>query len=206
MNSVPASRALPGAHSLQRHRRLSGPGGGCCWELRTFARSLSSASTHGASRSFSSQTFSCTLRRGTHQPGPTAWTRSGVESGCKLPNSYLFLLPDSVCAVHDRPHYSRVKGEIGCVRGKLPNCEAEHLAGRVTRGCEWASRQREYKKDATLSITAAPKLNFTLAFLTREPPNQRAFALTPCGNRPTPAASGSSMMRRGCRRRSLLQP
>ena len=40
-----------------------------------------------------------------------------------------------------------------------------HLAGRVTRGCEWALRQREYKKDATLSFTAAPRLNFALAFL-----------------------------------------
>ena len=47
--------------------------------------------------------------RGLHQPRPTAWIRSGVESGCVFVNSYIFLLPWSVYIVNDRPDYPRVK-------------------------------------------------------------------------------------------------
>ena len=54
---------------------------------------------------------------------------------------------------HDITRYRRVDRYLG-----------SHLAGRVTRGCEWALRQREYKKDAIPSIKAAPKLNFALTF------------------------------------------
>ena len=69
---------------------------------------------------------------------------------------------------HDIARYRRVDRlrprEAAELRGRAGYL-GSHLAGRVTRGCEWALRQGEYKKDATLSITAAPKLNFALAFL-----------------------------------------
>ena len=69
---------------------------------------------------------------------------------------------------HDIARYRRVDRlrplEAAELRGRAGYL-GSHLAGRVTRGCEWALRQREYKKDATPSITAAPKLNFALAFL-----------------------------------------
>ena len=69
---------------------------------------------------------------------------------------------------HDIARYRRVDRlrprEAAELRGRAGYL-GSHLAGRVTRGCEWALRQREYKKDATLSSTAAPKLNFALTFL-----------------------------------------
>ena len=47
--------------------------------------------------------------KNSHNQSPPAWIRSGVESDGKCAILYVFPLFDSVCVVHDRPDFPRVR-------------------------------------------------------------------------------------------------
>ena len=124
VNSVPSSRALPRAHSVQRHRWLPGPGGGHRLELRLFAKSLLSFSTLCSPSLFSFQSTSCTLRRRVHLVCPAAWTRRRGRIG-----KVAWVLSRLLCLWRHRPgltcvsHVSEEEGltpaRVNCVLGVL---------------------------------------------------------------------------------------